>query len=89
MKATGQDLKAARTEAGLTQKELAKLIGTTDKTIFNLEQREEIPAYYLQSALFSITILKFKTELSELGGITEKAIVGIQKLIKGLNGDKK
>ncbi len=54
MASTGSLLKAARTQAGLTQAELARRLGTTQTAVSRLERRDANPRIAtLQSALLA------------------------------------
>ena len=58
----GDKIKAARTEKGITQKELAEKTGLTERTIQRIENHEVEPSVYSLNKISEILSFDFKTE---------------------------
>ena len=58
----GDKIKAARTEKGITQKELAEKTGRTERTIQRIENHEVEPSIYSLNKISEILSFDFKTE---------------------------
>ena len=58
----GDKIKAARTEKGITQKELAKKTGLTERTIQRIENHEVEPSVYSLNKISEILSFDFNTE---------------------------
>lgn len=58
----GDKIKAARTQGGITQKELAEKTGLTERTIQRIENHEVEPSVYSLNKISEILSFDFKTE---------------------------
>ena len=58
----GDKIKAARSEKGITQKELAEKTGLTERTIQRIENHEVEPSVYSLNKISEILSFDFKTE---------------------------
>lgn len=58
----GDKIKAARTQGGITQKELAEKTGLTERTIQRIENHEVEPSVYSLNRISEILSFDFKTE---------------------------
>ena len=58
----GDKIKAARTQEGITQKELAEKTGLTERTIQRIENHEVEPSVYSLNKISEILSFDFKTE---------------------------
>lgn len=58
----GDKIKAARTQKGITQKELAEKTGLTERTIQRIENHEVEPSVYSLNKISEILSFDFKTE---------------------------
>ena len=58
----GDKIKAARTQKGITQKELAEKTGLTERTIQRIENHEVEPSIYSLNKISEILSFDFKTE---------------------------
>ena len=58
----GDKIKAARSQKGITQKELAEKIGLTERTIQRIENHEVEPSVYSLNKISEILSFDFQTE---------------------------
>ena len=58
----GDKIKAARSQKGITQKELAEKTGLTERTIQRIENHEVEPSVYSLNKISEILSFDFKTE---------------------------
>ena len=58
----GDKIKAARTQGGITQKELTEKTGLTERTIQRIENHEVEPSVYSLNKISEILSFDFKTE---------------------------
>ena len=58
----GDKIKSARTQKGITQKELAEKTGLTERTIQRIENHEVEPSVYSLNKISEILSFNFKTE---------------------------
>lgn len=58
----GDKIKAARTQGGITQKELAEKTGLTERTIQRIENHEVEPSVYSLNKISEILSFDFQTE---------------------------
>ncbi|MDG1714509.1 helix-turn-helix transcriptional regulator [Lacinutrix sp.] len=58
----GDKIKSARTQKGITQKELAEITGLTERTIQRIENHEVEPSVYSLNKISEILSFDFQTE---------------------------